>query len=58
MPKSLFRLLISVNHALVAILTVTNMSFNAICENIILAKISRFTVCVIIKGEVGTAKHV
>ena len=32
------------NHALVAIFNVANMSFNAIHENNILAKISEFTV--------------
>ena len=44
MPKSLCRLLICVNYALVAIFSVTNMSFNAIRENKILAKIYGFTV--------------
>ena len=44
MPKSLCRLPIYVNHALVANFGVTNMSFNAIRENKILAKISGFTV--------------
>ena len=34
------------NHALVAIFNVANMSFNAIHENKILAKISEFTVTV------------
>ena len=44
MVKSLCRLLIYVNHALVANFNVANMSFNAIRENKILAKISEFTV--------------
>ena len=44
MAKSLCLLLIQVNHAFVAILTVTNMSFDTIRENKILAKISEFTV--------------
>ena len=35
---------INVNHVLVANLRVTNMSFNAIRENKILANFSRFTV--------------
>ena len=39
MAKSLCRLLIYVNHALVANFNVANMSFNAIRENKILAKI-------------------
>ena len=44
MEKSFCRLLILVNHALVANLNVASMSFNAIRENKILAKISGFTV--------------
>ena len=44
MAKSLFRLLIQVNHAFVAIFNVANMSFNAVRDNKILAKISEFTV--------------
>ena len=44
MQKSLCRLLIYVNHGLVANFSVINMSFNAIRENKILAKISGFTV--------------
>ena len=44
MAKSLCRLLIKVNHAIVANFNAANMSFNAICENKILAKISEFTV--------------
>ena len=43
MAKSLCRLLIYVNHALVANFNVAIMSFNAIRENKILAKISEFT---------------
>ena len=46
MSKSLCRLLILVNHALVAIFNVANMSFYALRENKILGKISGFTVCV------------
>ena len=42
--KSLCRLLISVNHSLVANFSVKNMSFNAIREHKILEKISGFTV--------------
>ena len=37
-------LLISVNHALVANFNVASMSFNALCENKNLLKISEFTV--------------
>ena len=44
MVNSLCLLLIQVNHALIADFNVTNMSFNAIRENKILAKISEFTV--------------
>ena len=44
MQKSLSRLLIQVNHALVASFSIANMSFNAIRENKKFAKISRFTV--------------
>ena len=44
MEKSLCHLLMEVNHALVAVFNVTNMSFNAICENKIVTKISEFTV--------------
>ena len=44
MPKSLCCLLILVNHALVGIFNVANISFYAIPENKILAKISAFTV--------------
>ena len=38
--------MILVNHALVTNFDVANMSFNAICENKVLAKISGFTVIV------------
>ena len=44
MVNSHCRFLIYVSHALVAIFNVANMSFNAIRENKILAKISEFTV--------------
>ena len=44
MAKSFFRLLMKVNHDLVANFNVTNMSFNVFRENRILAKISEFTV--------------
>ena len=44
MAKSLCRLLIWVNHALVANFNVANISFNAIFENKILAKIPEFTI--------------
>ena len=44
MVKSKWRLLIYVNHALVAIFNVANMSFNALRENKVLAEISGFTV--------------
>ena len=44
MAKSPCRLLININHALVVIFNVANMSFNAIREEKILAKISEFTV--------------
>ena len=43
MKKSLCQLLIEVNNVLVVNLNVASMSFNAICENKILAK---FTVSV------------
>ena len=46
MARSLCRLLIYVNHDLVGVLYVTNMCFNAIRENQILAKISEFTVLI------------
>ena len=45
MAKSLCRLLMMVKHALVAIFTFANISFNVIRENKILAKMSGFTVC-------------
>ena len=45
MVKLLCHLLMKVNHAIVGIFYVANMSFNAIRENKILAKISEFTVC-------------
>ena len=45
-------LLMEVNHALDANFIVTNMSFNAICENKILPKISEFTVTI---GSFSTA---
>ena len=44
MAKLFCHLLMKVNHVIVANFYVTNMSFNAICENKILAKISEFTV--------------
>ena len=44
MAKSLCRLLIYVYHTKVTNFYVANMSFNAIRENKILAKISEFTV--------------
>ena len=44
MAKSFCRLLILVNHALVAIFNDANMAFNAIRENKILPKISEYTV--------------
>ena len=44
MAKSFCRLLIQVNQAYVAIFNVANMSFNAIREIKILAKISEFTI--------------
>ena len=47
MAKPICRLLMYVNHALVAIFNAANMSFNAIRENKILAKVSKFTVKVI-----------
>ena len=43
MAKLLCHLLMKVNHVIVANFYVANMSFNAICENKILAKISVFT---------------
>ena len=46
LAKSLCHLLMKVNHAIVAIFSIANMSFNTIRENIILAKISEFTVSV------------
>ena len=44
MAKSLCRLVILVNHALVTNFDVANMSFYAIHENKVLVKISGFTV--------------
>ena len=44
MGRSICRLLIYVNHALVANFNVADMSFNAIRENKILMKISELTV--------------
>ena len=44
MAKLLCHLPMKVNHAIVANFYVANMSFNAIRENKILAKISKFTV--------------
>ena len=44
MAKSLCRLVILVNHALVTNFDVANMSFNVIRENKVLAKISGLTV--------------
>ena len=44
MAKLLFHLLMKVNHAKVTNFYVTNMSFNDIRKNEILAKISEFTV--------------
>ena len=44
MAKSLCHLLMYVNHAPVMNFNAPNMSFKAICENKILAKISEFTV--------------
>ena len=44
MTKLPCHLLMRVNHVIVAIFYVDNMSFNAIRENKILAKISQFTV--------------
>ena len=46
MAKSIYCLLMYVNHALVANFNAANMSFNAIRENKTLAKISKFTVTV------------
>ena len=46
MANSLCRLLMLVNHALVEIFNMANMSFTAILENEILVKISEFTVFV------------
>ena len=46
MAMSLSRLLMYLNHALVANFNVANMSFNAIRENKIIAKISEFTVVI------------
>ena len=50
MAKILCHLLMKVNHVIVANFYVTNMSFNAIRENKVLAKISKFTV----KKKVGS----
>ena len=47
MAKSLSRALMKVNHVQVANFKLANMSFNAIRENKILAKISEFTVHVL-----------
>ena len=47
MAKSLCHLLMKVNCIVVAIFYVANMSFNAIRENKILAKISEFTVLIL-----------
>ena len=44
MAKLLCHLLMKVNHVMIANFYVANMSFNAIRENKILAKISEFTV--------------
>ena len=44
MAKSRCHLLMKVNHVIVANFNVANMTFNAIRENKILAKISEFTV--------------
>ena len=48
MTKLLCHLLMKVNHVIVANFYISNMSFNAIRENKILAKISEFTVCIAI----------
>ena len=53
MPKSLCRLLIKVNHAIVVIFEVANMPFNAIRDNKILAKISQFTVVHAVKMQLS-----
>ena len=50
MAKPPRRLLIKVNHAIVANFIAANMYLNAVRENIILAKISEFTVHVIISS--------
>ena len=44
LTKLLFHLVLKVNHVIVVIVYITNMSFNAKCENKIFAKISEFTV--------------
>ena len=51
MAKSVFHLLILVNQALVTNFDVANMSFNAIRENKIFAKISQFKVCILFSGD-------
>ena len=57
MVKSLCHLLMKVNHVIVANFYIANMSFNAIHENKIQAKISEFTVFVFKKTKSGsTAK--
>ena len=50
MVRSLCRLVIYVNHALVANFNVANMSFNAIRESKILTKLSEFMVHVHLTG--------
>ena len=45
-----------VNHVIVAIFYVANMSFNALCENKILAKISEFTVIFVRFPKVRVSK--
>ena len=45
MVKTLCHLLMKVNYVIVANFYVANMSFNAILENTIIAKISEYTVC-------------
>ena len=55
MARSFCRLLMKVDHHLVADFNVANMSFNAIRENKILTKISEFTVsalCTLLSSEV------
>ena len=44
LAKSICHILMKVNHVIVANVHVANMSFNAIRENKILAKISEFTI--------------